>query len=142
MNRSILIVLTAGLLSGCGRFGSSEPEIKAWPEIANEQLGSGVREQLKTRWADGTLTYILEVAPVSDSLTKTRKDYGLGGTFVVQFSDESGFVVLKDSLYIKEMTQIMDDRGVPMSLRYQGEAKCDRSAYHSIKKWDLAWSLQ
>jgi|ERR1022692_705360 hypothetical protein len=141
MKRFFLIALGALVLSGCDRFGSSTPEIKEWPEIPNDQLGPGVREQLKTRWADGTLNYILEVTPVSEALMKTRKDYRPGGTFVVQFSDESGFVVLKDSLYIKEMTQIMDDRGAPLSLRYQGEAKCDRGVYHSIRKWEIAWSL-
>ena len=126
-------------------FGGCEPAVptvKTWPPISNEHLGPGVRELLKSRWHDGKLSYIVTINPASELLKKERDKYGIGASFSVQFSDDAGFVVLRDSFFLKQMTAIIDDSGKPTQFEYQDELTCDRTLYRSLKTWALTWSIK
>ena len=136
--RLILILATVGL-AACD---SSPPAVKSWPGYANDHLGTGVRLSLKTRWSDKTLSYIVTISPASDMLKKKRVAYGVGPSFTVQFKDDSGVIVLRDSFLLKQMTAVVDGDGEPMRFEYQHEVKCDRVLYRSLKEWGVPWSMK
>ena len=115
--------------------------IKYWPGLSNEHLGPGVREILKTRFVDGRLSYILTISPVSRLLKDERDRYLSTAFFTLQFMDDAGFIVLSDSFFLKQMTAIIDQDGVPTYLQYQGRVLCDAARYQSLKTWSMAWAL-
>lgn len=137
MRNVLLLAFCAAIFAGC----TDSRQVRDWPDIPNELLGPGVTEKLKTRWMSGRAAYIITITPASDLLKEKRSAYGLGPTFTVSFTDDTKFVVLKDTFYLRQMTAVVNDSGTPIWFEYQGEIICNRSVYRSLEGWALGWSL-
>ena len=112
-----------------------------WLDIPNQHLGTGVVERLKTRWQDGKLSYIVDIAPPSPLLLTERDKKSSTASFALELSAGGGFVLLRDMFFLQHMTAVMGSNSVPIALQYQATIACDRERFLSLRSWELTWSF-
>lgn len=119
----------------------SGPMTQQWAVLNLAQLGD-VTGTLRTAWHDGRLRYEFSLTPESKKLRDaSTQGFGVGKSFTVLFTDSFGIAVVQDEVALPTMSRIVDNKGNPTGLSYNGQVACSYADYLLIGGWSVLWRL-
>jgi hypothetical protein len=110
---------------------------RSWNELGIK--GDKIKVNLKTRWIDNRLYYLVNARPAS--LLKAARENSYGARLGLELLTEGGLKINAFPVSLDEMTQIVDNQNQGQSFTYSGSLPMTLDTFRSISNWTTTWNF-
>lgn len=101
--------------------------------VKSKYINSEIRYSFSATFIVDPLGIISKKFPRSIS---SYRDY-----LEIKFLDFDEFNIASETIYLRNITYQIDEKGEKVGISFDGKIKIDKSSYMKISNWDLQWSL-
>ena len=110
---------------------------RAWNEISIK--GDKIKVNLKTRWIDNRLYYLVNARPAS--LIKSAQKNNYNTKLGLELLTEGNLKITAFPVLLNEMTQIVDGQNQGQSFTYSESIPMTLDTFQTISNWTTTWNF-